>query len=97
MKTSVRKGSGLFGNEITEVRDKIATIRSMQVIADADVAALYGVQTKEVNQAVRNNPDKFPDTFYCRTENGLYIDSFLKNCEYTVKETPNAYRIYYVA
>lgn len=32
----------------------------MEVIADADVAALYGVQTKEVNQAVRNNPDKFP-------------------------------------
>ena len=63
MKTSVRKGSGFFGNEITEVRDKIATIRSMQVIADADVAALYGVQTKEVNQAVRNNPDKFPEDY----------------------------------
>ena len=43
-----------------EVRDKIASIRGMQVIADADIARLYGVQTKEVNQAVRNNPDKFP-------------------------------------
>lgn len=30
---------------------------------DRDVAELYGVQTKEVNQAVRNNPDKFPDEF----------------------------------
>ena len=30
---------------------------------DSDVAELYGVQTKEVNQAVRNNPDKFPDGF----------------------------------
>ena len=39
---------------------KIAVIRNQEVIADADVAALYGVQTKEVNQAVRNNPDKFP-------------------------------------
>ena len=63
MKTSVRKDSGLFVNEIMEVRDKIATIRNMQVIADADVAALYGVQTKEVNQAVRNNPDKFPEDY----------------------------------
>ena len=60
MKTSVKKDSGLFGNEIMEVRDKIASIRGMQVIADADIARLYGVQTKEVNQAVRNNPDKFP-------------------------------------
>jgi hypothetical protein len=30
------------------------------VIADADVAALYGVETREVNQAVKNNLDKFP-------------------------------------
>lgn len=30
------------------------------MILDADVAELYGVETKEVNQAVRNNPDKFP-------------------------------------
>lgn len=43
-----------------EVEGKIALIRNQEVIADADVASLYGVQTKEVNQAVRNNPDKFP-------------------------------------
>ena len=46
-----------------EVENKIATIRKLQVIADADVAELYGVETKEVNQAVRNNPDKFPDDY----------------------------------
>ena len=34
-------------------------IRNRPVIADADVAALYGVQTKDINRAVRNNPDKF--------------------------------------
>ncbi len=33
------------------------------MIADADVAALYGVETREVNQAVRNNPDKFPSRY----------------------------------
>ena len=43
-----------------EVEEKIATIRSTDVIADADVASLYGVQTREINQAVKNNPDKFP-------------------------------------
>lgn len=30
---------------------------------DSDVAALYGVQTKEINQAVRNNPEKFPNGY----------------------------------
>ena len=47
----------------SEVESKIAIIREQQVIADADVAELYGVQTKEVNQAVRNNSDKFPEDY----------------------------------
>ena len=33
------------------------------VIADADVANLYGVETKRINEAVRNNPDKFPEDY----------------------------------
>lgn len=40
--------------------DRIAVIRNQEVIADADVAYLYGVETREVNQAVKNNPEKFP-------------------------------------
>lgn len=43
-----------------DVEEKIVVIRNQQVIADADVAVLYGVQTKDINRAVRNNPDKFP-------------------------------------
>lgn len=35
-------------------------MRDIPVIADADVASLYGVETKRVNEAVRNNPEKFP-------------------------------------
>lgn len=46
-----------------EVENKIATIRKLQVIADADVAELYGVETKRVNEAVRNNLDKFPEDY----------------------------------
>ena len=56
----------------TEVTDKIAVIRKQQVIADADVAALYGVQTKEINQAVRNNASRFPsDYMFELTKNEL--------------------------
>ena len=48
---------------INEVEAKIVEIRGIPVIADADVAALYGVKTKEVNQAVYNNPDKFNSNY----------------------------------
>lgn len=45
------------------INDKIIAIRNNQVILDSDVAELYGVATKEVNQAVRNNPEKFPEGY----------------------------------
>jgi hypothetical protein len=48
---------------LKRIEDKIISIQGKQVILDSDVAELYGVQTKEVNQAVRNNPDKFPDGY----------------------------------
>lgn len=52
--------TGLFPIGIKEVENKIAVIRGVPVIADADVAALYGVETRRVNEAVCNNPGKFP-------------------------------------
>ena len=52
--------SDLLKYENKEVENKIILIRNQLVIIDSDVAALYGVETKRVNEAVRNNPDKFP-------------------------------------
>ena len=43
-----------------DVESCIMTIRGHQVILDRDVAELYGVETKRINEAVKNNPDKFP-------------------------------------
>ena len=45
---------------IIEVENKMITLRTQQVILDSDVAELYGVETKRVNEAVSNNPEKFP-------------------------------------
>ncbi len=45
------------------VEDRIIEIRDTQVILDSDVATLYGVETREINQAVKNNPDKFPEGY----------------------------------
>ena len=47
--------------EITthEVERRLIALRGQKVLLDRDVAELYGVQTKEINQAVKNNPRKF--------------------------------------
>ena len=50
-------------NLFKEVQEKILFLRNQEVILDADVAELYGVETREVNQAVRNNPNKFPNGY----------------------------------
>ena len=47
----------------TEVQSKIINIRHQNVISDADIAELYGVETKRVNEAVKYNPEKFPDDY----------------------------------
>ena len=47
----------------SQVEKKIVSIRGLPVIVDADVAALYGIETKRVNEAIRNNPDKFPEDY----------------------------------
>ncbi|MCR5850396.1 MAG: ORF6N domain-containing protein [Bacteroidaceae bacterium] len=46
-----------------DVQDKIVVVRGKNVLLDRDVATLYGVETKAINQAVKNNPDKFPEGF----------------------------------
>jgi len=51
----------LQGHELVE--DRIIEINHQHVIIDADVADLYGVETKRINEAVKNNPDKFPDGY----------------------------------
>jgi hypothetical protein len=44
----------------TKVEEFIIKFDNELVIIDSDVAKLYGVETKRVNEAVNNNPDKFP-------------------------------------
>jgi len=62
----MKKTTGLRVIDIAAVQSRMLTIRNQQVLLDRDVAALYGVQTKEINQAIRNNPGKFPEGFVFR-------------------------------
>lgn len=52
-----------------QISDMIIEMRGKKVIIDADVAALYGVETKEINQAVKNNPKKFPKGYVFTANN----------------------------
>ncbi len=42
------------------LQERIIEIRGQKVLLDSDVAAIYGVETMHLNQAVKRNPDKFP-------------------------------------
>ena len=46
-----------------KIEDLIYEIRGVQVMLDSDLARLYQVETKRINEAVKNNPEKFPERF----------------------------------
>jgi len=48
---------------INQVEEKILTLRGQNILLDSDVAMLYGVETREINQAIKNNPAKFPEGY----------------------------------
>ncbi len=46
-----------------DVESKVIELHGKKVILDSDVAQLYQVETKRINEAVKNNPDKFPENY----------------------------------
>ena len=46
-----------------QVKSKIIQLRNQSVLLDSDVAELYGVETRAINQAVKRNPEKFPEGY----------------------------------
>jgi hypothetical protein len=51
---------------VTDIQSRIMTIRGLQVLLDRDLAALYEVSTKALNQAVKRNAGRFPPGFMFR-------------------------------
>jgi hypothetical protein len=73
-----------------QVQKKIMDVRNQQVIIDADVAELYGVETKQINQAVSRNPDKFPDGYVINLTK-QEKEEVVTNCDHlkNLKFSPN--------
>lgn len=58
----------MVGNDLVVVntdivKSRMIMVRDIPALLDRDVAELYGVQTREINQAVRNNPARFPEGY----------------------------------
>lgn len=64
-------------NELKEsgnIAGKIYLIRGVQVMLDRDLADLYEVETKVLNQAVKRNADRFPDSFMFQLTDSEYVN-----------------------
>ena len=66
-----------------KLAEKILLIRGHKVLLDVDLAKLYGVPTKVLNQAVRRNIDRFPDDFIFQLNKGE--DDSLRSQFYDLK------------
>ena len=57
-----------------EIENKILELRGQKVILDSNVAELYGVETRDINKAVKNNPDKFPNGYILKLNKAEFED-----------------------
>lgn len=74
---------------IKEVEARVIELRGKKVILDRDVAELYGVETKRVNEAIRNNPEKFPERYcvYLKVSEKQYVVENFDRMENLKKST----------
>jgi phage regulator Rha-like protein len=59
----IRMNEELASTNPIHIQNRIYTIRGVQVMLDIDLSILYGVETKALNQAVKRNIERFPETF----------------------------------
>jgi len=64
----------------SEISSRILTLRAKQVILDRDLAELYQVETKVLNQAVKRNIKRFPNDFMFQL-NDIEKTELVTNCD----------------
>ena len=87
----VIKKTHIVADEV--IMNKILIIRNQRVMVDSDMAQLYGVTTKRLNEAVKRNPGRFPeDLMFQLTQSEK--DDLVANCDHLVKLKFSPYRPY---
>ena len=74
------------------IENRIFVIRGQKVMIDSDLAEMYGVETKRLNEAVRRNIDRFPDDFMFQLTNEEW--NILRSQFATFDKTIRKYRPY---
>ena len=69
---------------VTSISSRILIVRGQKVMIDADLAELYGVRTKALNQAVKRNRDRFPDDFAFQLSKSER-DEVVTNCDHLAR------------
>ena len=80
MKTETGKVESTNDIAVKVIESKILTLRNQQVMIDRDLAELYGVETKVLNQAVKRNINRFPADFMFALEK-TEKDELVTNCD----------------
>lgn len=68
--------------QLNQIQNKIYLIRGSQVMLDSDLAELYGVETRVLNQSVRRNLKRFPDDFMFQLSREEYEGFEITNCDF---------------
>jgi ribosomal protein L23 len=66
--------------KLSSVENKVIIIRGKHILIDRDVADLYNVEVKKINQAVSRNPDKFPEGYIIQL-NSSEKNELVTNCD----------------
>lgn len=70
----------VYNNSIKEIEEKIFTFRGIQVMIDKDLADVYGVKTKALNQAVKRNIERFPERYRFQLSD-KELDELVTKCD----------------
>ena len=66
----------IMEKEIINVENMIYEIDGKEVMLDDDLAKIYQIETKRINEAVKNNPEKFPSRYFFRLSESKYTSIF---------------------
>jgi len=69
-----------YSIQLKEIQNQIFTIRGVQVMVDRDLAEMYKVKVKALNQAVKRNTERFPGTFYFQLSD-IETNELVTNCD----------------
>lgn len=72
-------------NDIDVIKNRIYEVRGLRVMLDRDLAELYGVETKVLNQAVKRNIERFPEDFMFKLNKGEWV--LIRSQIVTLKES----------